>query len=329
MIPQGGVRRPLLLRRTSRAVIAAALVGMSSCSAKTEVQPRSEIRILAGPLGGGYRSLTSELVREYARGFPSVDFTLVERRPEVSDVEQIQHGEADLGMTLADVAYRAFAGQYKSGLTFSQLRAISALDVTPLHLVVRADSGIRGIGDLRGHSVGMNVPISESRTVAELVLDAFGVDLQSIRAQRYSPVTAGTKFAAGEVDAILYPLAYPAESVIAATKAGGRLVPIEGKPIQRLLQDHTFLQLARIPGGIYPGNADSVRTIGVATVLLCRSDLDEGLVYQLTRQFFEILPGATASLGPLRFMDLEHAPATPIPLHDGAARYYRERKLLR
>lgn len=318
-----------MLRHGGRAVIAAALFGLCGCSAETEVQPRSEIRILEVPLGGGYHSLIVELVREYGKAFPNVDFTLVERKPSASDVEQLQHGEADLGMALADDAYRAFAGQYKSGLAFSQLRAISALDVTPMHLVVRAHSSIRGIGDLRGHSVGMNRPITDGRTVAELVLDAFGVDSQSIRTERYQAPTGAAKLAAGEVDAILYPVAYPGESVIAAIKAGGRLLPIEGKLIQRLLQDHTFLQLARIPGGMYPGHPDSVRTIGVAAVLLCRSDLDEGLVYQLTRQFFEILPGATASLGPLRFMDLEHAPATPIPLHDGAARYYRERKLLR
>jgi TRAP-type uncharacterized transport system substrate-binding protein len=31
----------------------------------------------------------------------------------------------------------------------------------------------------------------------------------------------------------------------------------------------------------------------------------------------------------LRLVDLQQAPATPIPLHPGAARYYRERELAR
>ena len=63
--------------------------------------------------------------------------------------------------------------------------------------------------------------------------------------------------------------------------------------------------------------------------LVCRRDLDETLVYDLTRRFFEALPSLSSSQGALRFIDLDQAPATPIPLHDGAARFYRERELLR
>jgi TRAP transporter TAXI family solute receptor len=331
MSNKGGIRRILLFggRLTSTAALVAAVVATSSCgTTQSQPQPRLTIRIMAGAVGGGFRSLIAELVRVYAQAFPNINFVLVEHTAAMSDVEQIQRGEADVGVALADAAHRAFVGQTRPELAFTHLRAIFALDVTPLHLIVRADSNIRGPADLPGHSV--NLPDDrDTAKLTELVLSAFGVDIQSIRAERYSPATAVAKLVSGDLDAMLYPMAYPAESIMSATKAGGRLLPIDGKPIQRLLQDHTFLQLARIPGGIYPNIADSIRTIGVAAVWLCRSDLDEDVVYQMTRQFFEIVPGASASLGPLRFMDLEHAPATPIPLHDGAARYYRERTLLR
>ena len=68
-----------------------------------------------------------------------------------------------------------------------------------------------------------------------------------------------------------------------------------------------------------------VCTIGVDNLLLCRRSLDEATVHDLTQQFFVQLP----SMSILSGMDLEQAPATPIPLHDGAARYYRERELSR
>ena len=48
----------------------------------------------------------------------------------------------------------------------------------------------------------------------------------------------------------------------------------------------------------------------------------------LTRRFFDALPSLSSSQDALRFIDLEQAPAMPIPLHEGAARYYRERELL-
>jgi TRAP-type uncharacterized transport system substrate-binding protein len=77
--------------------------------------------------------------------------------------------------------------------------------------------------------------------------------------------------------------------------------------------------------GEYPGHSAGIRTIGVENLLVCRSGLDEGLVHDLTARLFGALP----SIPLLRTIDLEQAPTVPIPLHDGAARFYRERELFR
>jgi TRAP transporter TAXI family solute receptor len=106
-------------------------------------------------------------------------------------------------------------------------------------------------------------------------------------------------------------------------------MPLSGEPIERLRHDYPFLRVTVIPRDTYTGMSGAIRTIGVDSLLICRRDLDEPLVYDLTRRFFDALPSLSSSLGALRFMDLDQAPATPIPLHDGAARFYRERELLR
>jgi len=106
-------------------------------------------------------------------------------------------------------------------------------------------------------------------------------------------------------------------------------MPIAGPPIDRLRHEYPFLRVTAIPRGTYPGDVPTIRTIGVDSLLVCRRDLDEQLVYDLTRRFFDALPSLSSSQGALRFMDLDQAPATPIPLHEGAARFYRERELLR
>jgi TRAP-type uncharacterized transport system substrate-binding protein len=64
--------------------------------------------------------------------------------------------------------------------------------------------------------------------------------------------------------------------------------------------------------------------VGVDLVLVCRADLDNELVYELTRALFEEVPQRIR-----RQLDPQRAPATVIPLHSGAARYYRERELSR
>ena len=77
------------------------------------------------------------------------------------------------------------------------------------------------------------------------------------------------------------------------------------------------------------GQNRPIETLGSEWLLVCRSDLSEDLVYQLTREFFAQLPALARDHGEAALIDPEQAPAAPIPLHAGAARYYREREILR
>ena len=90
---------------------------------------------------------------------------------------------------------------------------------------------------------------------------------------------------------------------------------------------YPFLEPMIVKAGTYANQDDAVETVGVSNLLLCRRDLDEALVYQLTRAFFEALPRLATANPAAALIDPEQAPATPIPLHPGAARYYREREI--
>jgi TRAP transporter TAXI family solute receptor len=133
----------------------------------------------------------------------------------------------------------------------------------------------------------------------------------------------------GDLDAMFVTVTDPADIIAQATAAGARMLPIEGPPVKDLRREYPFLQLTLTPGGLYMGHPEPIRTIGVEKVLLCRSGLSERMVYDLTARLFQVLQRVATSLGPGRFTALEYAPATPVPLHAGAARYYRERELSR
>ena len=67
----------------------------------------------------------------------------------------------------------------------------------------------------------------------------------------------------------------------------------------------------------------------VDALLLTREGLDEGLVRRLTSALFDVLPELATHNDFLRRMDPTRAPATPIPLHSGAALFYRQMELSR
>ena len=270
------------------------------------------------------------MARAYATSLPFVDVHLLQSAGSISNVDAIERGDADMGLAFADVAYIAFTGQLDGRpARFEQLRGMAVLELTPVHLVVRPGSDVRTVADLRGRRIALGPPGSGTGLTAKLVLKAFGVELTSLRVESIPYNQAANRLADGTLDAMFVDGSYPLASVRHATGVGGRLLSLGGAAIERLRHDYPFLRLTIIPGGTYPGHPAPIHTIGVETLLVCRRGLDESLVHDLTKGFFEILPLLSAQQDSLRMMDFDQAPATPIPLHEGAARYYRELELSR
>lgn len=312
-------------------LLACTLASLTACQDRVDVAPRTRIRMTTGTPGGGFYPLGAALASALTSSLPQVHVETHPSAGAVSNIEAIQAGDADLGFAFADVAYIAFVGGLEGHRqAFDKLRSIAVLQLTPVHLAVSARSGIHRIEDLRGRRVGLGPPGSGSALTAGIILEAFGVPMRDVHPELLGFNDAAQRLSDGRLDAMFDNGNYPVESVRAATALGARLLPITGPPVDRLRREYPFLQRSVIPRGIYgQGQADAVHTIGVDSLLLCRSDLDEALVHDLTERLFELLPTLASYQTSLRFMDLEQAPAAPVPLHEGAARYYREREFQR
>lgn len=303
-------------------------LGATTSCKPSVVEPRmrsvSTIRLATGPAGGGFLPLGEQLVSALSQSMSNVEITVLPTAGAVANINAIHQGEAELGFTFADVAYLAFSGQLTDGPPFDQLRGIAVLQVTPIALVARAGLSIRDPADLRGLSVGVGPPGSGTAVTASLILQAFGLDEKDLRVEEIGFQESATKLLNGRLDAMFDNAITHSESLKRVTDAGARFVPIEGPSADRLRRDYPFLTSTVTSRELY---GSSAHTIGVDGVLICRSDLDETLAYELTKQLFSSLK--SLGRGALRFMDVDQAPATPVPLHPGAARYYRERELSR
>jgi uncharacterized protein len=307
------------------------VVGLAGCNKEDPPppSPRPLVRLTTGPPGGGFYPMGEGIAQAYAKSLPGVNVETHASSGAVANVEAIQRGEADLGLTFADVAYIASLGQLSgSHQPYDRLRGIAVLQLTPLHFVARADSGIRTIADLRHRRVSMGAPGTGTSLIVQLLLEAYGVPLSSVQIEPLPFDEAAAHLVAGTLDVMFDDAIYPAESVRIATKAGARLLSLTGPAIERLHHNYPFIRSTVIPSNSYPGVTQVVHTIGVDSLLVCARELDDKLVYDLTKRFFEALPALSSSLDALRFIDLDESPATPIPLHEGAARYYRERELM-
>lgn len=328
--------------------VVGAVVLFSSCRAEPVVQTHTVVRLAGTPF-------VESLAREYGRVLTNVTVQTVPVSSPLASVDAVQRGEADLGVAFADAAYSAYIGQADDAANESRhrLSAISTLQLAPLILLARAESRIASVPDLRGHVVRVSgpgqsdprfgpgwtippglSPVASKTTVrvtsiSQLVLIAFGIDPASVHNRPLVQVDAFNELRAGTVDAMFTTVFDSADFISRAPMIGIRLVPLEGEPIDRLRSEYSFIRPISIPRGTYAAQTDVLHTVGVDLVLICRSDLDEQLVYDLTRAHLTVIPHVWASGATQMPPDLEKAPATPIPLHDGAARYYREWELSR
>lgn len=322
-----------MTRRVRYAVLAAVVLSsiVAACGTTgTEPSRPTVVRLTSGTPGAGFHPLGEGLARAFNRRIRAITLDVQESPGAVRNVEALQKGTADIGFAFADVAYMAYVGRLKQEPEpFDNLRGVAVLQLTPLHLVTRQGAGISRVTDLRGRRVGIGPAGSGTALTSAIVLDAFGIDPLDVTTVAVSFSDVARRLGEGTLDAAFVNAGYPAESIAKATAAGARLVPVDGAAINALRAAYPFFRQTFIPAGTYPGHASAVPTIGVDNLLLCRADLPERLVYEFTRAFFDVLPDLTSERISLRMMDLENAPATPVPLHDGAARYYRELELTR
>jgi TRAP transporter TAXI family solute receptor len=305
-----------------------ALMSVINCQADggdRSPSPPTRVRLVTGPIGGGSLPLGEEIAHALAQGMKNVAIETIHSAGAVSNIHAIQLGHAEMALTFADVAYLSFSGQLTpEHPPFDQVRGIAVLQVTPVVLVVRPGLHIQGPQGLRGRRIGVGPEGSGTAVTASLILGAFGLGPNDLEVVSIGFEEGVTKLLSGDLDAMFDNAISRSKALGRAAGGGARFVPIEGEAADRLRGEHPFFRVTVVAPELY---GTSVRTIGVDGLLICRSDLDETLVYEVTKQLFASLK--TLGRGVLRSMEVKQAPATPVPLHPGAARFYRERELSR
>src|SRR5690606_33960443 len=116
----------------------------------------------------------------------------------------------------------------------------------------------------------------------------------------------------------------------ATTSCETVLVNVDGPAIDKLLAENPYYSKATIPGGMYTGNATDTTTFGVGATVVTSATVAEDVVYQTVKAVFENFDDFK-KLHPA-FGVLEKKGMTmnalSAPLHDGAAKYYREAGLM-
>lgn len=257
----------------------------------------------------------------------------VRSRGSVANIAALKAGRAQFALVQSDTqdaAYRG-TGEFAAKGGHAALRSLFALYSEYLAVLVRADSGIQQIGDLKGKRINIGRPESGQHAMVEQVLAAMGLGPQDFRVYRERGPAQLKRLCTGGLDAATFVGGSPNGHVTAAALACDvRLLPVAGPQIQHLLERHPELSRGLIPGGRYRGNPHDIPTVSVTATLVTTASQPEDEVYAFVRTIFDnfqILAELHPVLNELepREMARSHGAA---PLHRGAERFFRERGLI-
>lgn len=303
-----------------RAFSAAGLVlclAAASCSraAETTTAPRATLRLS--------QTAVNDLQPALAR-IPNVKSEVVTAGgSSITSLLDLKNGTTNVTGTLADVAYLAYGGQLAEiPEPFDQMRGMAVTGLNTMHLLVGPDVRVQSLRDLKGLRVSLGAPGSSTGHITQRMLEDLGITETQMRAERIPNADIVSRLSAGDLDAAFSGFTTPSATVTAAMRKGARLIPLDDPRIEEMRTRYPYLKRTLIPRGTYPNQTEPIRTLGVDTLLVCRAELDDETVYALLDAYFATRPATTPP-------NLERAPATPIPLHPGAARYYRQRELSR
>ena len=290
----------------------------TACTSEVETgaaRPAVTLRI-SGTTASDFESALTAL--------PGIQFQVAtEGGSSITSLNDLRQGTIDLSMPMADVAYLAYSGQLDEvGGAFDQLRGLAVLDPNTVHLIAGARTDVREIGDLKGLRISLGPPGSAITLIAAQLLGVHGISMTDVKGVQLPNPEFADAMMKGRIDAAFVTFGTPNESVTKTLRAGARLVEIHGPRIEELRTRYPYLKRTVIPPSTYPNQDQPVHTIGVDRLMVSRADVDEDIIYRLLDAYFATRPATQPP-------DLERAPATPIPLHPGAARYYRQRELSR
>ncbi len=249
----------------------------------------------------------------------------------VYNINTIREGELEFGVAQSDWQYHAYHGtsKFKDQGPFEGLRAVFSIHPEPFTVVARADSGIKNFEDLKGKRVNIGNPGSGQRGTMEVLMEAMGWTTDDFAlATELKAAEQSAALCDNQIDAMVYTVGHPSGSIQeATTSCDSVLVNVTGPAVDKLVAENPFYRYATIPGGMYRGNPDDVKTFGVGATLVTSDKVSEDAVYWLVKSVFDNFDDFK-KLHPA-FANLKEEEmikdGLSAPLHPGAVKYYKER----
>ncbi|MEJ2097445.1 MAG: TAXI family TRAP transporter solute-binding subunit [Deltaproteobacteria bacterium] len=272
--------------------------------AATATAKTTFISIGTGGTGGIYYPYGGGVAEIWSKYVPGVKAVAEVTGASVENVKLAHKGETVIGEVMGDVAVAGFQGLSKFKNKKYNILSMAIMYPNLLQVVTLKKSGITNIEQVKGRNISTGSPGSGTNFMAEAVLKALNIPLDSYNDSRLSFTESANALRDGTIEVGIWSVGPGTSSIL------------------DLATTHDI----RIIGCVYRGVDTPVPTIGVWNVMICQKSLSTDLVYSLVKALYEhndyllkIHPSAS-------YTTPENAVKySPIPLHPGTIKYLKQK----
>ncbi|MFS1876441.1 TAXI family TRAP transporter solute-binding subunit [Enterovibrio norvegicus] len=308
---------------------------LGSVSAASAAEDRSYILATASTGGTYYPVGVALATLSKVKLGPKYHFSLsaISSAGSGENVKLLNENEAQFAILQG--LYGAWAwgggGPYK-GVKQQDLRAVSMLWQNVEHFIVRSDLAETGtvsdLANLSDKKFSIGKKNSGTENSGRQIMKGVSVDPNDFNLAYMGYGASANALQNGTIDGMNTPAGVPVGAVTQAFAAMGdeiKILSFTDEQIKQANGEYNLWTSYEIPANTYPGLDKPVTTITQPNFLAARSDIPEEDVYQLTKAIYENLPFLQGIHKATKAMAIEKAIAgLPVPLHPGAARFYKE-----
>ena len=281
----------------------------------------------AGAAGALY-AVGAAITNNWNQTVPSVNAASQASAGGIANLNMVSEGEAQISIAISSNAYQCLNGTDSfKGHAYKDLKAIAGLYMNPNQVVATDKSGIKSLKDIKGKKFAVAAAGSSVYNEAQAHLTTVGMKFpEDLNAQLIGFAAAADQLQNGTIDGAWIMSGAPAAAVSQALANKCHLVNIDDATLANLKQKYPWYAPFTIKAGTYPNQKEDVKTSAIKMVMFCRGDLPEQVIYDLTKSFWTNIDKLGKAQKNLKGLKPEEAvkDISNMPLHPGAAKYYKE-----
>lgn len=253
----------------------------------------------------------------------------------IYNLNALEQGNLDLAVVQSDWQYHAYngTGPFADGKPRDNLRTLFSLHTEIFTIAVREDADINSLDDLKGKRVNIGNPGSGNRATMEVIMAAKNWDKNTFKlASELKATEQPQAICDNKIDAMIFASGHPngvMQEVTTSCKA--KLINVYDSTVKKIIKKNNYYAYSTIPGGMYIGNPDNIKSFGVRATFVATTDLDDEVAYEIVKAVYDNF-GSFKTLHPV-FQTLDEKDiiygGNTAPLHEGARRYFLEKGFIK